>query len=299
MEEVTLKKPLIPFGWLRALIFAVVYIVFLFGAAIIAGLIIVAAGNNISKEEISKLMNTDFLWLTVLSSFIISLLIVFLFRKFIDRKSFVSLGFETDGYIPDAISGLFLAPVILGLGSLMLFSSGHLKWVDIDFNATNLFISLGIFIMIAFSEEIVFRGYILNNLLQSFNKWIALGISALLFMLAHIDANSIGFLPLLNIFLAGILLGLNYVYTKNLWFAIFLHFSWNFLQGPILGFKVSGLAIQTLLQTELKGDILLTGGDFGFEGSFIDTLITIAAILILYLVYERKNKEVVSMKYEL
>jgi membrane protease YdiL (CAAX protease family) len=299
MEAIVSKKPLISSGWLRVLIFVVVYIILLLSAATIAGLIIAMGGKNISKDDINKLMNTDFLWLTVLSSLIISLIVVFVFRKFIDRKSFVSLGFETEGYMPDAVSGLFLAPVILGLGSLMLFSSGHLKWVDIDFNATNLFISLGIFIMVAISEEIVFRGYILNNLLTSFNKWIALGISALLFMLAHLGSDSIGFLPLLNIFLAGILLGINYVYTKNLWFAMLLHFSWNFLQGPILGFKVSGLTIQTLLQTELKGDILLTGGDFGFEGSFIDTLITIAAILIIYLIYEKKHKEVVSMKYEL
>lgn len=297
MDEVVLKKPLIKIGWLRVLIFSGVYLIFLVAASTIAGLIIVATVNNISKEDIGKMMNTEFLWLTVLISFVISILIVFLCRKFIDRKTFLSLGFETDGYIPDAITGFFLAIVILGIGSLMLYSSGHLKWVDIDFNASNLFITLGIFILVAISEEIVFRGYILNNLLDSFNKWIALAISALLFMLAHISANSIGFLPLLNIFLAGILLGINYVYTKNLWFAILLHFSWNFLQGPLLGFKVSGLTIQTLLQTELRGDILLTGGDFGFEGSFIDTLLTLSAILILYLIYERKNK--VSMKYEL
>jgi uncharacterized protein len=236
-------------------------------------------------------MSGDFLWLAALTGLIISLSIVFLFRKFIDRETFASIGFETDGYSSDAITGFFLAPAILGIGSLILFSSGHLNWVDIDFNGTGLFITLGIFIMVAFSEELVFRGYILNNLMQSFNKWIALAISALLFSLAHLNADSIGFLPIANIFLAGILLGINYIYTKNLWFSILLHLSWNFFQGPLLGFKVSGLSIQTLLQIELKGDALLTGGEFGFEGSFINTALMIAAILILYLIYEKKNKE--------
>jgi membrane protease YdiL (CAAX protease family) len=93
---------------------------------------------------------------------------------------------------------------------------------------------------------------------------------------------------MINIFLAGILLGINYIYTKNLWFAILFHLSWNFIQGPLLGYKVSGVNLPSLLQTSMNGDLLLTGGDFGFEGSIFDLAITILTILILYLVYERK-----------
>jgi CAAX protease family protein len=302
MTEAVIKKPLIPFGWLRVLIFALFCFLSILFVSIPVGIIIAMTRKDTGKEniaDISNLMNGDFLWLSSLAGLLISLLFVFLFRKFVDRRTFASLGFSTDGYGSDAITGFFLAPAILGIGSLILFASGHLKWVDIDFNGTSLFISLGIFMMVAFTEELVFRGYILNNLMESFNKWIALAVSALLFSLAHLSADSIGFLPIANIFLAGILLGINYIYTKNLWFSFLLHLSWNFFQGPLLGYKVSGLNMQTLLQPELKGDVLLTGGNFGFEGSFFDTALMIAAILILYFIYEKKNKEVISMKYEL
>ncbi|HEX4850555.1 MAG TPA: CPBP family intramembrane glutamic endopeptidase, partial [Puia sp.] len=96
------------------------------------------------------------------------------------------------------------------------------------------------------------------------------------------------FIPLINIFLAGILLGMNYIFTRNLWFAFLLHFAWNFFEGPILGYKISGINLPTLLQMDLKGDLLLTGGEFGFEGSVINTGLTVIAILILYWVYEKK-----------
>lgn len=113
--------------------------------------------------------------------------------------------------------------------------------------------------LVAFAEELVFRGYILNNLLQSMNKWTALIISSLLFTLFHLSNPDISLLALLNIFLSGLMLGINYIFTKNLWFAILLHFSWNFYEGPILGYKVSGLTLESLLQQELTGNPILTG----------------------------------------
>ena len=84
------------------------------------------------------------------------------------------------------------------------------------------------------------------------------------------------------------LLGINYIYTKNLWFGILLHFSWNFFQGPLLGFEVSGLPLQSLLQHDIQGSELLTGGKFGFEGSLVATVLLTMAIVILAWVYEKK-----------
>ena len=143
-------------------------------------------------------------------------------------------------------------------------------------------------LIVAFYEEVVFRGYILNNLLASVNKWLALLITAILFALAHSANPDFSIIPAINIFLAGILLGINYIYTKNLWFAIMLHFSWNFFQGPILGYKVSGLNMQSLLERELQGNVFFTGGNFGFEGSILATLLYTAACITLVCVYEKK-----------
>ena len=169
-------------------------------------------------------------------------------------------------------------------------SAKHLQWTDITFSGTDLFIEFGMLLIVAFYEEIVFRGYILNNLMESFNRWVALLLSAVLFTVFHLDNPGINIIPSINIFLAGILLGINYIYTKNLWFAILFHLGWNFFQGPVLGYKISGVNLPTLLQTELKGDLLLTGGDFGFEGSFFCTGLIVIAILLLYRLYENREQ---------
>jgi len=291
MTEIVRKRPLIRPGWLRVLIFSSFYaisVLFTFKAAaeMLESTGLTDRGGK--KTDPALLLNGDLLWLTVLTGLLLAFLVVYIFRRFVDRESFVSLGFDTEGWGNEALTGFFLAPALLGLGSLILFASGNLKWMDFDFDPGNLFIEMGIFIMAAFSEEIIFRGYILNNLMSSFNRWVALFISSVLFALAHFSAEGIGFLPLVNLFLGGLLLGINYSYTKNIWFAIFLHFSWNFFQGPALGFKVSSSTFHSLLQTELKGNPLITGGGFGFEGSFVYTALILSTLLILSFLYERK-----------
>jgi uncharacterized protein len=288
-------RPLIRQGWLRVVLFFIVYFLAVIALSVPAALLVAW----FKREDISKgvsikpadLLNGEFLWLIILIALAGTLLVVFLFRKFIDRKSILSLGFKFSRNKNDAATGFFLGPAILGLGSVILYFTGHLQWNDIIPDWRSLFLSAVVFVMVAFSEEIAFRGYILNNLMDSFNKWLALFISAILFSLFHLGNSYIGFIPLANIFLAGILLGINYIYTRNLWFGIFLHFSWNFFQGPILGFKVSGININSLLQTDLQGSLMVTGGNFGFEGSIIDMALTLISILLLYWIYEKKFKE--------
>ena len=205
-----------------------------------------------------------------------------------DRRSFESMGFGMVNNGAHAGAGFFLGVFLLCTGTCVLFFTKNLLWTDIGFNGNDLFISFGLMVIVAFYEEIVFRGYVLNNLLESFNKWIALIVSALLFAVAHLANPNFSLVAAFNILLAGILLGLNYIYTKNLWFAIMLHFSWNFFQGPILGYEVSGMPLKSLLLHDTQGSELLTGGKFGFEGSLVATVLQLAAIASLVWVYEKQ-----------
>jgi uncharacterized protein len=292
MNTVLSRPALIKQGWLRVLLFFLAYFLILIAISFpIASALLLIHKNEILnglKIDVEALLSGEWLWFAVLISLVVSLLTVFLFRKFIDRKSFMSLGLSLSNSLKDAGTGFFLAPAMLGIGTLILFLSKHLHWMDLIFDGRQLFIGFGIMLMVAIGEEIVFRGYILNNLMDSFNKWIALVISALLFTLFHLNNPGINIIPVINIFLAGVLLGINYVYTRNLWFAILFHLSWNFFQGPLLGYKVSGVNLPSFLQTDLSGDLMLTGGNFGFEGSVFDLGITVISILLLLLVYERK-----------
>nr|MDE6348537.1 CPBP family intramembrane metalloprotease [Bacteroides sp.] len=90
--------------------------------------------------------------------------------------------------------------------------------------------------------------------------------------------------PFLNIVLAGCFLGASYVYTRNLCFPITLHWFWNWIQGPLLGYNVSGneFGQESLLVVRFPVDSLINGGSFGFEGSVLcSVLLIIGTVLII------------------
>jgi hypothetical protein len=211
-----------------------------------------------------------------------------LMRRFIDRRSFQSLGFSWNGYSNEAGLGFFGALAILGIGSLILVATGYISFISATFNINPLLLEVMMMIVVAFVEELLFRGYILNNLLQSINKWVALAISAVLFALFHEANPDVTVFAIVNILLAGILLGLNYIFTKNLWFGICFHFAWNYFQGPVLGYDVSGLKLTSILQQTVTGPEVWTGGPFGFEGSLLCPLLFVVAIAIFAFLFLKR-----------
>ena len=151
------------------------------------------------------------------------------------------------------------------------------------------------FLLVALFEEILMRGYILGRLLHTrMNKFLSLFISSALFALLHIFNPEIDFLPMLNLLLAGMLLGASYLYTKNLCFPISLHLFWNWIQGPVLGYEVSGNNfISSMLTLHLPEDNVLNGGAFGFEGSLICTVLMI--VLTILIVWWGEKREAISL----
>ncbi len=273
------KGPVIRQGWLRALVFFLAYIGCIFLGSLLAGMVIgVSAATQPGTQQPS--LYSRMVTGMVLINALLPIGLVILFRLLIDRRSLMSLGFDWRGR--EAATGLLLGPALLGIGSLVLYWTGNLRWTDAVFNGPDLFIGVGLMFIAAVGEEVVFRGYLFNNLMGSYKPMVALGISALLFSLMHTGNTGINAVAVINLVLGGLLLGINYLYTKNLWFSIFLHFSWNFFQGPILGYQVSGLGLQSLLQMELHGPALLTGDHFGFEGSIIDTTVSLIAVILLW-----------------
>jgi membrane protease YdiL (CAAX protease family) len=300
MPDQTAKTPVIPQAWLRLLLFGLTFCVI----ALLIGIpaILMFTGTQLDALEkdafqlLSGLMAGDYLWLMLMLEFVTSVISVGIFRLLIERRSFLGLGWTLDGYAGEALTGFFLAPALLGLAAIGMLLSGHLEWTDIFWDPSTLFISFGWMTLIAFSEELVFRGYILGNLMEFIpNKWIALSLSSLLFTAYHAITPGIHTLAFVNLFLAGILLGINYIFTRNLWFSFLLHVGWNFFEGPILGFRVSGTTFPSLFQADPNGDLFITGGDYGLGGSMLMTLLLVAAILVLAWAFERKYQRVTIM----
>lgn len=274
MSKQTIGKPRNLPGYLRAIVYTLLFLGILIGGGTIGAML----GFDI------------YLTTTVLA--ILTALLTYVLRVQMDRESWISLGWKWEGFEVDFAVGLLIAIAILGGGTCILLVLNAIEWTDVQWNGSAFFISLGLMLLVAFYEELAFRGYILNNLMESIHPLLALLISALIFALFHGTNPNASVLSILNVFLAGILLGINFIYTRNLWFGIGLHFIWNFLQGPILGYEVSGLSLPSVLVQNQTGSDTLTGGNFGFEGSLINSILMLVAIFLLFLLYSRQfNKK--------
>ena len=212
--------------------------------------------------------------------------------RFIDGKSFSYLGFSLKGRKDDLILGLIVALSIIGLCFLILIVSGSVDIYSVDFEIPSLILSFIVFIMVAFAEEVMCRGYILGRMLDTkLNPFLSLLISAVIFAAMHAINPNFGLVPFINLILAGMLLGISYIYTRNLWFPISLHLFWNWFQGPIFGFEVSGQELfPSLFGLDRTENNLFNGGSFGLEGSLLCSAFMIGFTVLLGLYYAKKKK---------
>lgn len=218
-------------------------------------------------------------------------LLLYLFMKYIDEKTFINLGFQIKGRKNDILVGLGLPALFMVIGYIVLISLDQISYMSVSFKALDMFSSVVLFIAVALTEEMLFRGYILRNLMRSYNKYLALAISSVLFALMHGVNPNISWFSMIDLTLAGLALGISYIYTKNLWFPIAFHFSWNFIQSH-LGFNVSGQDFYSMIETSFSSETLLNGGAFGFEGSILSIiaeLLTIAFVMYYYKRHKIKN----------
>lgn len=215
-------------------------------------------------------------------------LLLWLFMKYVDKEKFVSLGFNIKNKFKDILLGVLLGLSIMGSAYLLLSFLNEIEYHKTVFSLKEIGYSIIIFLVVAITEEALFRGYILRNLMYTFNKYIALLFSSVLFVLAHAGNPNMDWFSALNLFLAGVLLGTSYIYNKNLWLPIALHFSWNFFQ-TLFGFNVSGQENYSLIEFKMFEKNILNGGDFGFEGSIFSIISQALLIVILFFYYEFKN----------
>ena len=296
MEEIRLTRKQKIGRWLIILasIPALIIIVFLF-SVLFNGIYSLANGGKFFSQP-DNMGGSQFLY-EVLQNFILFfsvLLWTWIFWMKIQKNSFVSIGFYRNaGWIKEIILGFVAGIGLLGSVFLVLLATGNIQINSIEFHPASLATNLIVFLFVGFNEEMITRGYLMGSIKKLSNKVFALVLVAVLFSLMHIFNDNFSLVPFLNIFLAGILLGVVYVYTERLWFAISLHFTWNFFQGPVFGSQVSGNVTDgTLIHLTKTGNSLITGGDFGFEGSLLMTFLMIAAIFIIgFHYYKRQNKK--------
>jgi membrane protease YdiL (CAAX protease family) len=138
----------------------------------------------------------------------------------------------------------------------------------------------------AANEEMIFRGYPFQRLVDAVGPIPAVVLTSALFGLAHLSNPSVTWVSTLNTALVGVPFAVAYLRTRMLWLPIGMHFAWNFIQGFVLGLPVSGIVVPTsLLRADSRGAVWLTGGVYGPEGGLLATA-TIFAVTA-YLLFSR------------
>ncbi len=219
------------------------------------------------------------------------LISVYLARRYLDKRSFASLGLQPSKRTwPDLLFGFLLGGAVMGVIFGIEWAAGWLvspsfAWQQGTFPL--LVMALLYYVMVGFQEEILARGYWLQNLAETMKTPWAIVLTSVFFALGHLGNEGANALAVLSLIGAGLLLAYGWLRSGRLWLPIGLHIGWNFFESA-LGFPVSGLEGFHLLTHTVRGPEALVGGAFGPESGLLSFLaMALAAVAIFLWTRER------------
>jgi hypothetical protein len=219
---------------------------------------------------------------------------VFLARRFLDKRSFASLGFKLKWRaLVDILAGIAITFVMMGVIYIIMLSSGWIEfegfaWQTQSVHAVvvNTLLTFLAFVLVGWNEELLSRGYHLQNLADGINMTWGVILSSAVFGVLHLANPNATWVSAVGIFLAGLFLAFAYLRTKQLWLSIGLHIGWNFFEGAVFGFPVSGMEFYRLIRQTVSGPELWTGGAFGPEAGLV-ILPALVLGMVLITIYSR------------
>ncbi len=242
-----------------------------------------------------------------------AVLTVFLAVKLLDKRKISEIGIQFNhGWFRRFLIGFGFGFVIISSIFIVLYLTGivtineffHSKLPE-SFTLLIIVRFIG-YLLVAFNEELVFRGYQLRNIEDSLSgknsirrtpEFYALIITSLLFGLVHSLNPDVTIMSLLNLIVIGLLYGYAFLFTKTLAIPVGIHAAWNFTMGNVYGFPVSGFhPYVSIFNVSIAGPEFLSGGKFGPEGGVIIVIAIITGLVIARLVFKKKvyNKTIMD-----
>lgn len=282
-------------GW-RILIMSVLVLTCLF---LFSPLLLVLAFDS-SNPSVFLLINAIY----SASSFTIA---IFISRRWIDRRSIKSLGLAASSEPFRKMGQDFLTGVVISgvMFILIFFLEWLLGWIRVEGTLLdmasfqeNTSIIAGLsgllmvfiaFLLVGWSEELLFRGYLLVNLREGTNLFWAVVLSSIFFSLSHVFNPNITWESVVGLAFSGLFFAFATIWSRGLWLPIGIHFGWNFIEGGILGFPVSGIVTTSLLKISQSGPPTFTGGDFGPEAGLILLPAIGLGFLMVYTIYSKRR----------
>ncbi|MFE1803074.1 CPBP family intramembrane glutamic endopeptidase [Streptomyces sp. NPDC059517] len=233
-------------------------------------------------------------WLQLLVGVPAAVLAVFVYRWVVgrtERRPVTELALEE---APTALGrGTLIGVALFSAVIVNLFTSGYYEVDGIDSRSGAMGL-LGFMAAAAVTEELMFRGVLFRIAEERIGTWIALVLTGALFGLSHLLNPNAGLWGAAAIAVeAGGMLTAAYVATRSLWLPIGLHFGWNYAASGVFSTEVSGNDTPPgLLDSSMSGPSLLTGGDFGPEGSVYSVLFCVLATIVFMWLAHRRGRVV-------
>jgi uncharacterized protein len=196
--------------------------------------------------------------------------------------SFAAMGLRREpGWRSELGLGLALPPLLFAGVLAIELACGWATAGPGRIDAVALLFSALTFVAVAWTEELVARGFLFQVIGRAAEAVLAVLISSGLFGLAHVANPAASAVSTLGIVCAGLMFAWMYLVTGRLWLPIAFHWSWNFAQGPLFGFPVSGYDGNGLLTVVVSGPPWVTGGAFGPEAGALGPLAELVAALAI------------------
>jgi len=271
-------------------------------AKIIVGVVVIMGGYWLLLHSLSSLFRlvqvtpiiTIIRYITIpviITSFIIALYI--LIYRYYERRKITEL--STHNFGKYLLFGLLLGFLLPSLSIFVAYLRGEYIILSIS-NLTNIFLrdfTISIFfgILTAVFEEVVFRGVVFRLIEEKLGSYIAMIISCVIFGFLHLQNGSDSFFVGITVSVISVLVTAAYMYTRNLWFPIAIHFAWNFTEGNIFGTPVSGDAsFPSIIVSKLEGSQWFTGGAWGIEATVQTVIFSLVAGIILLVLCHKKGE---------
>ena len=262
---------------------------------IIIGFIVCVAIVRIAQTFIKKLMEIssfDKDFKNLIGGIFVAILAIISYSylfKFYEKRKITE--FSKKGIVKNLTIGIILGTILQSLTIFVIYLKGGYSIISIN---PILFIvpPMTVAFSSAIVEEILLRGIVFRITEEKLGSYLALIISAILFGAMHLTNPNSSLIAGIGLAIqAGLLLAAAYIYSRNLWFPIAIHFAWNFTQSAIFGANVSGNTIsKTLITSKIEGAEWFTGGQFGPEGSIQATLFCLVATIVLLALSHKEGK---------
>ncbi|MWC29133.1 CPBP family intramembrane glutamic endopeptidase [Paenibacillus sp. MMS18-CY102] len=246
------------------------------------GIILANVAFNLLSKDLKALGSI----ILALAGSAVAIVIYWFVMKFLARRPVPELLFQRRAVSEVLFGAVVGFTFIIASTAIIVLCDGYsFKWANENASSVVwpiITTSLGA----AFVEELIFRGLAFQAIEKMGGSWLALTLTSLFFGIAHLGNPGATVWGGLSIAIeAGVLLGAAFLWRRNIWFIISLHFFWNTIEG-LLGIPVSGHPTPGLFTVEVTGPTLLTGGEFGLEASIIPVIISLL-IAVPMLIFAR------------